>query len=73
MNLYELINKRSPFVLFNFIRSVGGKQLPLQSLQQQPRQQQTVVAKRTAKVTILRQTTADREERPHRTSSNHTA
>ena len=48
VNSYELINKCSPFVLFDLIRSVGGsettmtaeKQLQLQSLQQQPRLQQ---------------------------------
>ena len=71
VNAYELSNKCSPFVLFNFIRSMGGKTTATTESTTATETTATVLALRTARATT-RKTTTEREEKwRHRTISNH--
>ena len=71
VNAYKLINKCSPFVLFDFIRSVGGKTTATATSTPATETTATVVALMTARATT-RKITSDREKWRHQTSSNHT-
>ena len=71
LNSYELINYCSPFILFDFIRSVRGKTTATTESTTATEATAIVVALRTASATIPDKLPQIEKWR-HRTSSNHT-